>query len=466
MSTTIECHVGMASLSVPLPAAFVAPPDFLNYHFSNATRGALQIKAVSHLEEGGLVGENVEFVDALDLHHCVQHLTNNQPHVKRVKKIGLILADKYKPRPGVFGVMFDRGMSTADDPNSSGIFTDTPREGCAVFLGAIRALRVSPIEYAREVEFTAIHELGHLFNLDHSAAECFMHVSNAQHSFENKYFEFLPFQQEWLQECDTNPMVYPGGSPFLPVSANNQVTPKRSGDDLTLTISTSSAEFPCSSPVELTVVLSTSRAKNFGCFVLDRLDPGYTDFVIWITQPDGSRVRYQSPRRYCAPANRIRIMPGKPLARDISIFEGAAGRTFARPGRYLIQVEFNIGKRGSIQSNYVEVNAVPNLSVFSEERNRLFSNVRVRKFLYFRQAVDTTSLEYKMISRHLSADSSGAASNALRYALIRGLAPIAFENSKNLKELKLLIEKIHSINDELGTRQAFHVSRISSELEI
>ena len=119
-------------------------------------------------------------VSVRELHAAIAELTGRKisptkTTSKRVEGIGLVLASRFGPRPNYLGVMFETGWPLADD---RGAIFDTSaedarflrREGCAVFVDAIRGKREpegGDAAVSAEVFFTAVHELGHVFNLWH-----------------------------------------------------------------------------------------------------------------------------------------------------------------------------------------------------------------------------------------------------------------------------------------------------------
>lgn len=462
-ATSIECHIGMASRTVPIPSAFADHPSFIARCFQAGSGQAINLIPRNRCSEPPLVGSQSSLVDALDLHLCVEKLTGNRPGVGRVSKIALVLADRYGPRDRVFGIMFDRGYPTEDDPNTTALFTATPREGCAIFLGAIRSLRPGTAAFDREVEFTTIHELGHIFNLEHDPVNAnFMATSVPAAPYPDSYFNFRGSQQAWLAQCDANPRVYPGGSPFGPASAANDVeTPTRrfTRQQHRLHIGLANLTFPSSLPVELDVALRCS-AKDGRTFVPDRLDPGYEQFKILITRPDGETVRFGSPRQYCAPASRVMVSRDRPLRRDVSLFEGTGGTTFATPGTYKIVAEFDLGRRGVIQSNALQVEVVPDDAVMNQERSRLLASNDVRRFLYHRSAKCGNEV-VRRIEHHLLNYPDGVGANDLRYALIRALAREAIEAGDGNREKVLrLIAETRRHGGPLGVRQRHHITRL------
>lgn len=467
MAAHIECHIGITSKTFNIPDAFLDDPHFIQEHLATGSRGVIQVLLKNRVNEPSLVEDDHQLVDALDLHLSTQKLTSGTS-TPGLTKIALILADKYLPRPDILGIMFDRGFPTQDDPNRSEVFTGTPREGCAIFVGAIADLRTSQSHFNREVEFTTTHELGHLFNLGHaSSPSSFMATSIRQTSFPNSYFCFFEEQQVWLSECATNPLVYPGGSVFSPVivdgSANEPVR-FRSFVKLSLTIDVAQQTFACLSPVELDLEIKETSPSGKFFYIPDKLDPGYEEFKLWIFHPDGEKRLFRSPRRYYSSGSKIKLGAGRSIHRDISIFEDCMGTVFAKPGVYQIQAEFNLGRRGFVTSNIVTVEAVISTKLMIEERVRLFSNNHIRSFLYHRSTKCGLSIISKL-NEHLKMHPYGIGANAIRYALLRALNQATDVSLYNYRaEILHHLAHIEQSNDTLGTRQNDHLRRIHNEL--
>lgn len=460
----LECHIGMASRTIDVPAGFKGTTTFLKRHFSTGSNGIIKLTPISHVDEPAFVGDEASEVDALDLHRAAANLTGNIPGQRPISRIALVLADRYRFNRYVFGLMFDRGKPTEDDPNKSALITGTPREACAVFLGAIQKLRPNRADYDREVEFTAIHELGHVFNLGHyDDAANFMARSRVAQPHDDSYFTFLEDQRNWLADCTDNPLVHPGGSIFDPASGLNEAQreklPQR--QHLSLRIGTASSEFPCSSPVELDVSLSVTGSQSARHFVPDRLDPGYEQFRIWVTHPNGERCLFRSPRQYCALPSRILVTAKYPRRRDISIFNSATGKTFAKRGTYELQAEFNLGARGWLRSNRLIVQALDDHLCLEPRRLELLRDPRVRGFLYHRSMKAGKKIA-RLLEDHLRQAPSGNGANDIRYALVRAATTDTKQMSKSTRQF--VSEQIHRLEDDqkgMGKRQIHHINELS-----
>src|SRR6185503_9038109 len=136
---------------------------------------------------------------SLRLHQGLKRLTRNRANEPRVLRIGLIFANRYAHGGGgTLGAMFDRGFATDDDAFGGENQFQLPREGSALFLGAIQAIRPSSDEFLTQTFFTAVHELGHLFNLLHSSGTNYMAQSRLDRTHEPDYFKFSQAQVGWL----------------------------------------------------------------------------------------------------------------------------------------------------------------------------------------------------------------------------------------------------------------------------
>ena len=161
--------------------------------------------------------------DAYELHEVLQALTGNQIRTQTssipepVNTIGVVFADRYAFDHSVLGVMFDRGFTTTDDTDSSPEALSVPRQGSAVFVEAIADLRGDGDPFVNELCFTTVHEVGHIFNLQHNldtSSPTFMSVSQTNGPFPPSDEVFNSDEQSLLGQCSTNPHVYPGGLPF------------------------------------------------------------------------------------------------------------------------------------------------------------------------------------------------------------------------------------------------------------
>lgn len=301
-----------------------------------------------------------------------------------VEEVALLFADRLHGHPGVFGMMFDTG-GYGREP-----YDDVPRQGCAVFLDSIREYRPTETQRSKETFFTAIHELGHVFNLWHvQSPRSFLASSPAgSKAYDSRCHKFLDVHRDFLRRCSSAPEVHPGGSRFghrgdLGPPSGETTYEVENASSLKLEVRVAEEAFWRFEPVELDVVLSTTRSS--GLHVPDLLDPGYEEFVIWIESPDGERRRYRPLRRYCQNVGEKELSRDRPIQRDVSVFEQAGGYTFRMPGEHRIWAELDLGKRRPLRSKAVTVEVEGARS--SRDYRRLadaLTDPRVRSVLYHR----------------------------------------------------------------------------------
>jgi len=258
--------------------------------------------------------------------------------------------------------MFDSGFTGAP------VRDDAPRQGAAVFLGAIRANRPTGREFRREVLFTAMHELGHVFNLWHVNNASFMRSSpSGQLSHPDGHFKFSAEHRRLLRFCGESRFIHPGGSLWgkrggLARDGGGFTTNEidRSGD-LELRIDIQPREFYAVEPIELDVRLQVPRGAD-PVTIPDVIDPGYEAFRIWIENELGERRIYRPLKHFCRPPGTLEISPGKPFVRDVSVFGDGQGYTFADCGTVRVWCEFDLDVGRRIRSNTVEVTVMPVVS--------------------------------------------------------------------------------------------------------
>ncbi len=344
--------------NVALPAWVQAQPGQLADVFAGGSSGDIRLNIDNRL--GGPPAGPSAVVEAYDLHRATAALAANpNPPADRVGTVVAIFAGRYRTYDRVFGIMFDRGFTTLDDPNNKTAFKQHPREGCAVFLDAIRDRRPEQGDFEQESRFTAIHEIAHLFNLQHTSEPSYLVQSLTGAPYGNGYRQFTEDQKRSLRNCSTSPNVWPGGARFGDTgqfgSTNAALArTKQAPSNLELKIALPSQRFWPFEPIELDVELHVASGTTRSARVPDRLDPGYDDFQIWIEDPNGERRLFRSPRRYCAfPAQRS-IRAADAFRRDISIFGQAGGLTFRTAGVHRLWAEFMVRPGAWLTSKPVE----------------------------------------------------------------------------------------------------------------
>jgi hypothetical protein len=189
---------------------------------------------------------------------------------------------------------------------------------------------------------TSIHELGHVFNLQHDQAQSSFMGDNTLHR------GFTAGDCGHLRAAaQRHPDYAPGGSNFaqfefgtLPGSG------ARIADNLELTAQVERKSFLLGEPVALNLELAVVGKK--AVVVPDELDPGFETLRIWYENPLGERLLYRSRNVLCRTGSRrVTLSPGMTLENNPRISLGRKGPTMRHPGEYRVWAEFG-GTKGRL----------------------------------------------------------------------------------------------------------------------
>lgn len=367
------------------------------------------------------------------LHRTLEALTGQQRRVPKVTRIGLLLAGQFHARPDFFGLMFDEDFI----PGTSNPWVSTPREGCAVFLSAIAARRSGPA-FIDEVVYTAIHELGHVLNLQHSDEPSYMATSASRTDpFPLSNCGFDSLQQGMLSECSTSRFIWPGGSAFgdlgpFAFATNPLDASANAAEPLQLRVGIQQDAFWPFEPIELDIELSLRGRGGARAYVPDMLDPGYQRFRIWIEEPSGERRRYLSPRHYCDHPGRITVTPNAPMRRDISIFGQSGGFCFQRAGLHKVFATFEISPRRVLRSNTLEVMVrQPGNSSYYAAAKSAMTDYDLGRLLYYRTLGGAHQNKLRRLTQLCEDFPRQAVLANVQYAAGRACARFANEQRRN-----------------------------------
>jgi hypothetical protein len=417
MTTNLNCRLGLASPDIALPLDPARLAAFMTQQFAAGSHGDIALT----VSPPALVPQPAPPqtpVSALQLHSWLLWLNQNPP-AGPVSNICVLFAGLYQPMPGAFGMMFDRGFATGDDPNDAPVFTAQPRQGCAVFLGAITANRAAN-QVADEMAFATVHETGHIFNLQHDETSLnFMHTSDPHVAFGPPAYLFTPQEQMQLMTCSTDPNVRPGASIFGSDAAYDlPSTSKTAAAKLKLSLSLPRKSFWRFEPIQ--VELQLALRKNAPAAVVPQiLDPSHNRFRIMIENDRGERALYRPTLHCCGPDQPMRIGAGKPFRRDFPLFGQSGGYTFPRPGHYRVWATLDL-PAGRLSSEPIEVEVLSERGMGAAERRyaKIVRTPGVASLLFHRED-SPDGIALRKLARYLEKETAVPSAAEMHYALGR-----------------------------------------------
>jgi len=340
--------------SIPISGGGDLPLDFL---FHDNSDSVIQL-AVNPNRLQTPARTDLASVTSFDLHEYTQAVTGNSPERRfsPLENIAVIYTNVLKGHPELRGLMFDIGFISEFEDATAEQFKACPREACAVFLHPIRASRTEK-EWRDQIAYTTTHELGHVFNLQHSTEFTYLRTSPSDTNPDRSCFRFTAAEQAMLRNCNSD-AIYPGGLAFTDVANHGsgdstRGLTRRGRSPLNLEIGLSATEFlPCE-PVEIDLRLSVKPNTVASLRVADHADPAYGSFIIWIEDPIGERRRYRPIHHACDNHGTLEITPRDPFQRDIPVFGQSGGYTFRRPGDYNLWITWRLNERTTLKSNTV-----------------------------------------------------------------------------------------------------------------
>ena len=419
MTKHYSCSVIRMSPGVVVPPLRFGGNDIGSY-FANASGGSIAIDF--RLPADSSSSQSVAAVGSRDLHFALTKTLNNT--TGPVTKIGLIFAAQFADHPELLGLMFDLGFS---GPNS--IFDSVPREGCAVFVDAVRALRPNNL-FNEELTYTAIHELGHVFNLGHMHDPLGFMLPSQTDGSHLALRDFAPSQKALLVLGDHAPEIEPGGNVYSDigmlsgggdynVTTNVAEGPRPFG--LEMRIDVAQREFWAFEPVELDLEIRVASGLRRTFAIPNTVDPGFATFNIYIDEPDGERRRYRSPVRLCSSGLPLTITNATPFRRDIPLFGQAGGYTFCRAGIHSIHAVMDLPGQGVLRSNVIDVNVLPhsNDQLYTKLRRSLTAR-DAPELLFYRPRRARDSVVHRLEAFADEHDWTASASS-VRFAIARTL---------------------------------------------
>lgn len=349
-------------------------PEPLERSFLRASGNLIHLNAI--WREKPYYGDAMAEVDNAQLNSALEDTIPTPKKGVPVQDIALIFASKWSHKPSIYGIMFDADVPY--HPSVGGALSDRndrPREGCAVFIQALAARSYS----APHVRRTALHELGHVFNLPHDLNGASIMTQTRDGLPDQAFTDFTEKHREFLGNVNKKAYrdyVWPGGAAFnkrggLLLGADDSPSDApNTRKKLELRADVAREWYLPGEAIILDVEVRARPGTKRSYVLPDELDPGYERFRIWIEHPDGTRSRYRPLQHYCGPRTTIEVKDGKPLANNISIFWGAGGFQCPEPGEYAVEAEFTLdGKnRERLVSNRVSFEVRAPVRCSNDER--------------------------------------------------------------------------------------------------
>ena len=326
--------------------------------FQSASSGRLVLKT-SVVDDGFIEQKDV---GPSELNNILKSVINNAGGL--ATEIGLIFASTWKPDPGVLGVMFD----TSTDPDSGlSNINNIPREGCAVFVKAIRTFCDDNgfTDFDRYLRRTSIHELGHCFNLGHDSGNgSFMSTTSANLG-STAFSQFIADDRAFLLSAHDLEVIPGGvdlGTRFGSQFDNPGTRKIQSRKRLELVASVPRRELLPGEPVILDIELRNARKIRTTYAVPNELDNGFDRMRVFVKRPDSQCVRIDNKFHFCGSGSIYKVGPGKPLQNNVNLFSKNGQPIFNQPGHYSIYCEFCLdrtdGRQEVIASDPVELNVM------------------------------------------------------------------------------------------------------------
>jgi hypothetical protein len=303
-----------------------------------------------------------------------------------------------------------------------------------------------------------------VFNLHHTSEPSYLATSPAAQPFGPEGLRFADHHLRSLCDCHKDPDVWPGGSDFIQSTADGHLNAPRGRArrlpfGLDLRIDTSTREFHYFEPVELDVTLSVAAGVRRTFRVPDCIDPGYSQFRIWIEAPDGERRKLRPTQHYCPSGRQLNIAPESPFHRDISVFGEAGGYTFQDSGIYRIWVELDASASSTIRSNVLELNVLPRRSLkhTTNAAHHLLKSENVARLLYHRVDLSNGRLLEKLETAcgEIGAKCPGALWYAIGRARLRQV-----NRDRRARPRSYLVERCAQALQQAGRYEALGTYRL------
>lgn len=317
--------------------------------------------------------------------------------------------------------------TTFENPNVLGIIYDTtddvPRQGSAVFTKH-RMIDGDTPEHKREYLYTALHELGHAFNLYHSFhkglagpfefpkpdslsvmnyPQLFPYGSNAPSDYNGSESFWSQFRYSFddddllhIRHHDLYDVIM-GGKPFGEeghFKENMLASFTRSNKLMEFSIR-SKTVFEYGEPVLVETKLKNISSHSLNVPATLNIKDGY--IFTSIEGPDGKTISYKPMIKRCGLTQTTQLAPSKSKYEDLYLYYGKDGFYFKNPGRYKIQsalASFN----GIIKSGVHEILVADPQSLKETKNIRNIFTRRTGQYQYLKGSDYLLDVEKELIT--------------------------------------------------------------------
>lgn len=353
--------------------------------------------------------------------------------------VGLFLTDAYESDDILpYGMMFDL-------LGRDGSFG--PRQGCAVFLDTIAPAAGGGDKLNEFIAFTALHELGHAFNLWHKDGDSIMQPNPSPSAMGSCKFD--PLHTTYLARAADSLVgkdIMPGGNNFgvrpsdcgAPAGSDTPFeSPTKASSQLALKIKLSHESFWAFEPIEMELELVLNEGKRKSIALPKEIDPAYESFQIWLTNPRGERRIFRSDLHICQSNSKLVLSNATPFRRDISLLRELGHATFSLPGVYEVQAMIRMQSGRIVRSNVARCKIKPpehGLAAWETARNALYKPSVQRLFRHKRTAPPENDVKALI---DLAKRSSDVTASMIHYSLGKTFARTVNRPGKKRSKDKL-----------------------------
>lgn len=465
---TLTCHFARMDGNLPVPNSWRDLKEIKDV-FEQSSNNSIRVVVRDERIDNALDFPGPSH-RAVQLHQATHALTQNEDHenVKAVDHVAILLCRRYDPKPDLFGLMFDEGFVKGLGYVNNDKYNYAPREGCAIFFDRIKEERSGLTDrFDDQILFTTIHEMGHLFNLQHlNDKKNFLSQSDKK-TFPRCSFVFTRAHRKALERAPVDEAIWPGGNDFEVGGIPGDIGVRTRGRTcrqmpfgLDMRIEMARRSMARYDPIELDIEIFVAPGVGRKFRVPDMFDSGYETFRIWIEEPSGERRFLRSPRHYCRQRSMFTVSARHPFRRDVSIYGESGGYTFRSSGVHRVWVDCDIGADRRLVSNTLEIEIRPRWleSDSDSERDRgcLFTS-RAGQTLFYHREIEEYGKTAKLFQDFLDSYPGDPAAGSIRYSLGRAALKRTdrserHRKSKQWNDVKDLLEL--AIQDRfLGIRQ-------------